>query len=151
MPTLGAAAVVVADAERAANSFPPPVYVLGTGYAQAPGIPGIEGGDLSTTTPVTASAEAAFRMAGIPPPDIGLVLLYDCYTIAGIIQLEDAGFCSKGEGGQLIASTDCTYAVYCPSTRMEDCCRMGTRGTQAACRWSSKQSDSYVRAVAIGK
>ena len=114
MPTLGAAAVVVADAERAADSSPPPVYVLGTGYAQAPGLPGLEGGDLSTVTPVTASAEAAFRMAGIAPPDIGLVLLYDCYTIAGIIQLEDAGFCSKGEGAQLIASTDCSYAGALP-------------------------------------
>ena len=68
MPTLGAAAVVVADAERAANSFPPPVYVLGTGYAQAPGLPGIEGGDLSTTTPRDGVGGGGVPDGGHPSP-----------------------------------------------------------------------------------
>jgi len=35
--------------------------------------------------------------------------LYDDYTIAVLMQLEDAGFCEKGEGGPFLEDTDISF------------------------------------------
>lgn len=42
-------------------------------------------------------------MAGVGPDDIDIVQLYDCFTIVVLMQLEDYGFCAKGEGGAFVA------------------------------------------------
>ena len=41
-------------------------------------------------------------MAGLGPRDIDVAELYDCFTPVVIIELEDLGFCSKGEGGRFV-------------------------------------------------
>ena len=41
-------------------------------------------------------------MAGLAPKDIDVAQIYDCYTIAVMMTLEDYGFCSKGEGGKWV-------------------------------------------------
>ena len=41
-------------------------------------------------------------MAGITPKDVDVALLYDCFTWVVICQLEDLGFCRKGEGGLFV-------------------------------------------------
>ena len=41
-------------------------------------------------------------MPGVTPADIDVAELYDCFTITGIIELEDLGFCKKGEGGAFV-------------------------------------------------
>jgi acetyl-CoA acetyltransferase len=38
-------------------------------------------------------------MAGIGPAEVDTVQLYDCFTYMVVVQLEDYGFCKKGEGG----------------------------------------------------
>jgi acetyl-CoA acetyltransferase len=43
-------------------------------------------------------------MAGVTPADIDLAMLYDCFTITVLIELEDLGFCAKGEGGPFVES-----------------------------------------------
>jgi acetyl-CoA acetyltransferase len=43
-------------------------------------------------------------MAGLTPSDIDVAQLYDCFTITVLIELEDLGFCAKGEGGHYVAS-----------------------------------------------
>lgn len=48
------------------------------------------------------SAAAAFAMAGLAPSDIDLAEIYDNFTISVIVQLEDMGFCKKGEGGPFV-------------------------------------------------
>ncbi len=48
-------------------------------------------------------------MAGVAHKDIGLVSVYDCYTITVLITLEDAGFCAKGQGGPFVEEHDLTY------------------------------------------
>src|SRR5207249_60020 len=83
--------------------------ILGVGQAQDRGVPGVPYTDRMTTSPVAVSAKNAFRMAGVKPADMGLVSIYDCYTITVLIELEDAGFCPKGEAGPFISSTDVTY------------------------------------------
>ena len=37
------------------------------------------------------------------PADIDYVGLYDSFTISVLLQLEDLGFCAKGEGGRFVA------------------------------------------------
>ena len=44
----------------------------------------------------------AFEMAGLGPDDVDVAMLYDNFTISVIIQLEDVGFCAKGEGGAFV-------------------------------------------------
>ena len=45
----------------------------------------------------------AFAEAGVTPADIKYASLYDSFTITVIMQLEDVGFCKKGEGGKFAA------------------------------------------------
>jgi len=97
----GAAAVVVTSAERARDLRRPPVLPLGCGYGFSHTYIG-EYADLGTTGAVVAGREA-FAQAGVTPADIDIAELYDCFTITVIIELEDLGFCAKGEGGAFVS------------------------------------------------
>lgn len=46
--------------------------------------------------------ERLYADAGIEPGDIDLVQTYDDYPVMSVIQLEDLGFCAKGEGPEFI-------------------------------------------------
>lgn len=45
-----------------------------------------------------------YRDSGIGPQDIDLVQTYDDYPVMSVIQLEDLGFCAKGEGAGFVRS-----------------------------------------------
>ena len=49
------------------------------------------------------SGPRAFEEAGCTPADVKYASLYDSFTITVIMQLEDLGFCKKGEGGKFVA------------------------------------------------
>jgi acetyl-CoA C-acetyltransferase len=94
----GAAAVVLAPLERAAEFTSKPVRVLG--ISQTSDRVALDEKDDITTFPAVARAGAkAYRMAGATPSDIEFAELHDCFTIAEIIASEDLGFCKRGEGG----------------------------------------------------
>lgn len=96
----GGGAVIVTTAERAKNLRKKPVWILGCGeshtHRSISGMPDL------TVTPAKFSGERAFRMAGLAPSDIDLLELYDSFTITVLLQLEDLGFCPKGEGGRFV-------------------------------------------------
>lgn len=94
----GGLAVIVTSAERARDLRKPPVYILGMGQ----GHPGGEPAE-SLCSGALVSKEPAFSMAGVRSEDFDVVELYDCYTFTVLVQLEDYGFCKKGEGGAFVA------------------------------------------------
>ncbi len=94
----GAAAVLVAPADRAAEFTSKPVRVLG--IAQASDSFALDQKDDITTFPAVRRASAkAYQMAGLGPRDIQFAELHDCFTIAEIIAMEDLGFVERGQGG----------------------------------------------------
>jgi acetyl-CoA acetyltransferase len=95
--TDGAGAFVMTSAERAKDLKKPPVYVLGAGTCHDHSI--ISQMPDLTTTAGAISGPAAFKMAGITPADVDLLMGYDSFTITALLHLEDLGFCAKGEGG----------------------------------------------------
>jgi acetyl-CoA C-acetyltransferase len=99
----GAAAVIVAAADRAHEFTDKPVRVLG--IAQASDALALDQkADITTFPAVKAAARKAYKMAGVAAADIQFGELHDCFTIAEIIALEDLGFVPRGEGGPCSAA-----------------------------------------------
>ena len=99
----GGAAYVMTTPERARDLASKPVVVTGVGEGvSATGTWWSQQKDF-TATPQVFSAPAAFEMAGIEPGDVDLLTLYDPFTIAALMQIEDMGFCEKGEGGPFVS------------------------------------------------
>lgn len=96
----GAAAAVVARADRARGLRKHPVYLLGSGYGLRHGHVG--DAECLTTTGAADSGRTAFRNAGLTARDVDVAEIYDCFTITVIVELEDLGFCPKGEGGRFV-------------------------------------------------
>jgi len=96
----GAAAVIVTTEERAADLRVPGIRILG--HAQAHSLSTYASPDHFDRLPAFRSGPAAFGQAGVTPDDIDVALLYDCFSIVVLLQLEDYGFCKKGEGGAFV-------------------------------------------------
>jgi acetyl-CoA C-acetyltransferase len=97
----GGGALLVVSPEVAKSLKRPLVAVRGAGEH----VKGPRGGmnlDL-TTSAAAVSGPAAFAEAGVTPADIRYASIYDSFTITVLIQLEDLGFCEKGEGGRFVA------------------------------------------------
>jgi acetyl-CoA acetyltransferase len=50
------------------------------------------------------SGPKAFAEAGIKPSDVDMFAMYDSFTYTVLVNLEDLGFCAKGEGGPFAES-----------------------------------------------
>ena len=96
----GGGAVIVARPEIARSLKRPLVKVIGA----AETLKGLDGGDIDVTyCGARWTGPRAFAEAGITPADIKYASIYDSFTITVLIQLEDLGFCKKGEGGRFVA------------------------------------------------
>ncbi len=103
--TDGAVAFVLTTAERAADLRRPPVYVLGAGVGEAMEHLWWEKANYTRLAVDTAKA-AAFREADIAIGDVDFAGLYDCFTGELLFQLEDYGWCAKGEAGPFLEQND---------------------------------------------
>lgn len=99
----GGAAYVTTSAERARDLGDAPVIVAGVGEGNAAsGNHWSQQGDF-TATPQVFAAPGAFGMAGLAPRDVDVLAVYDPFTVVALMQVEDLGFCTKGEGGAFVA------------------------------------------------
>ena len=98
----GGAAVVISASDRAADLRHRRVFISGVaeGHPDSPGA--ITQRPDMTSLGIAKAAPRAFQMAGVTHADIDVAEIYDCFTYAVIRQLEDMGFCAKGEGGPFV-------------------------------------------------
>jgi acetyl-CoA acetyltransferase len=81
----------------------PPVDILGLGIGDQSGKQWWDKSNY-TTFDVATARDAAFAQAGVTLKDIDVAHFYDCFTGEVIMQLEDYGFCPKGQGGPFVAA-----------------------------------------------
>lgn len=96
----GGGALVVVRPEIARTLKRPLVKVIGAGEA----VKHQMGGRIDLTySGAVRSGATAFAEAGVTPADVKYVSVYDSFTITVLMQLEDLGFCEKGQGGRFVA------------------------------------------------
>jgi acetyl-CoA C-acetyltransferase len=96
--TDGAAAVILCPAEEAKKYTDTPIYIKAS--AQSSGTLALhDRADLTTIDATVFAARNAYKMAGLEPNDIDTVEVHDCFSINGILAIEDLGFVEKGKGG----------------------------------------------------
>lgn len=96
----GGGALVLTRPEVARSLKRPLVSLRGAGEA----VKGCDGGNVDLSWSAAAwSGRQAFDEAGLTPADVDYASIYDSFTITVVVQLEDLGFCRKGEGGRFVA------------------------------------------------
>ncbi len=95
----GGGALIVAREDIAKSLKRPLVKVIGMGEA----VKGQMGGNVDLTySGAVVSGKTAFEEAKVSHADIKYASIYDSFTITVLLQLEDLGFCKKGEGGKFV-------------------------------------------------
>jgi acetyl-CoA acetyltransferase len=110
LETDGACALVLVAPERARDCRHRPVYVLAAAQGSGPrygcgawAMHYMPEEDYATGNGQSL-ARSLYGDAGIGPADVDCAQLYDHYTGMVLLQLEDLGFCARGEGGPFAAS-----------------------------------------------
>lgn len=98
--TDGAGALVITTEQHARGLPTRPVTIAGYAEYQSHWMIA-EMPDL-TVSPAAQSGPRALKMAGIDVADVDVVEVYDSFTITTLLQLEDLGFCGKGDGGRFV-------------------------------------------------
>jgi acetyl-CoA acetyltransferase len=105
MPCAGADGFLVMSEERAARLQLPYVLLKGT----------IERHNAFASDPVQMRAgwaldrDELYGQAAVEPKDIDFVETYDDYPVISLMQLEDLGFCGKGEGPAFVRKHSFTH------------------------------------------
>ena len=57
----------------------------------------------------TEYIDALYQRAGVGPDEVDLLQTYDDYPVISMMQMEDLGFCAKGDGPAFVQSTDMRF------------------------------------------
>jgi acetyl-CoA acetyltransferase len=102
----GAVAIVVTGLDRAAGLRADPVVIEAAAQGSGPDqftMTSYYSGDLTGLPEMGVVARQLWRQAGIGPADIRTAVLYDHFTPYVLMQLEELGFCPRGEARHFIA------------------------------------------------
>jgi len=102
MESDGATAVVISAPDIAKDLRHRPVLVMGVAEGHPDSPSAITQRPDITTLGLAKAAPKAFAMAGVTHGDIDVAEVYDFFTYIVMCQLEDMGFCRKGEGGGFV-------------------------------------------------
>ena len=114
LETDGAVAVITTSLDRAKDLKQKPVPVVAAAHGGSRewgrafawmGMPQRE----FASSGHEAVGKHLFRRAGVTAADIDVALLYDHFSPMVLMQLEDYGFCAKGEGGAFVESGALRY------------------------------------------
>jgi acetyl-CoA C-acetyltransferase len=97
----GAAAAIIVRAEDAHRYTDRPVYVKALACAAGPAEGPVDPDyDFTTFDEVVASAQDAYRQAGITDPrsELSMAEVHDCFTPTELVLMEDLGFSERGAG-----------------------------------------------------
>lgn len=104
--TDGAAACIITTEEIARKLTDRPlVYIRGTAQVCLNSVTAnFPGEHLADWKHLRIAAEKAYRSAKISPSDVKVAQTHDCFSISEVIEVEELGFCKKGEGGAFCSS-----------------------------------------------
>jgi acetyl-CoA acetyltransferase len=114
LETDGAVAVITTSLERARDLRQRPVPVVAAAHGGTRewgrafawmGMPD----EMFASSGHAPVAKRLYERAGVGPADIDVALLYDHFSAMVLMQLEDYGFCAKGEGGPFVESGAIRY------------------------------------------
>ncbi len=105
MPCSGAECIILASEERAKQITDKLVYLVTDAEISHYQVANMQPD--KTTFGMKVVGERIF--GEVKREDIDFVEIYDDYPIAVMIQIEDLGFCKKGEGGRFVDRHDLTY------------------------------------------
>jgi acetyl-CoA acetyltransferase len=129
MPANGGRAFILASPERAKSLRKKPIYLKGFGERSNPSY-GPRAGSDALIMGVKDAGRVAMEMAGVKHSDINFLQLYDDYVVVVYLQIEDLGFCEKGDLG-FFERTDFTFKGQLPiqtSGGMINCGQPSTAG-----------------------
>ncbi len=107
-----AVAVISASVERARDLRHPPVLISAAVTGGAPLQPLFQSVELAAGH--REMAGRLYQMAGLEPSDVDVALLYDDFSPAVLMQLEDYGFCEAGGAASFVADGSMRYGAKLP-------------------------------------
>ncbi|HEX5366255.1 MAG TPA: lipid-transfer protein [Acidimicrobiales bacterium] len=102
----GGVALVVTGADRARDLRQPPVRVVAAAQGAGPSpqmMTGYYHGDLTDLPDMAVVARQLWAESGLGPADVQVANLYDHFTPFVLMQLEELGFCGRGEAKDFVA------------------------------------------------
>lgn len=102
----GAQAIIVTTAERARGLAHQPALIAASAQGSAPQqhpVVSYYRDDMTTLPEMRVVADQLWRTSGLRPADIDVAILYDHFTPFVLMQLEELGFCGRGEAPGFVA------------------------------------------------
>lgn len=103
--TDGAGATIMVAADRAEDLPQPPVFLKGAALATVPYSMDnyfTQNADYLSWPTAGSAVHRALEMAGHGLDEVDFAELYDCFTMTLLMQLEDIGWCEKGEAASFV-------------------------------------------------
>lgn len=103
----GAVAIIVTSADRAADLAQTPVIVKAAAQGSGPDqyiMTSYYRDDMTGLPEMGVVARQLWSQSGLQPSDVDVAILYDHFTPYVLMQIEELGFCARGEAAAFVAA-----------------------------------------------